>query len=261
MNSGGMRFFRQTWLKILIVVIMVLVIGSTAAYLTGTRQNQPNTFSQPTPSSQALTSTRFSPTIVQPSLTSLPTSSGQTNVIPGWKTYINNTYHYSLSYPSNWILNAVQADPDPKAYDGTRVILTSPEGHVLTLEYYYATGSVPLHIYKFVPVTITNESFIKTYDDGCDFNTNDYSQGMEKPSYYDCASRAYIDRGIFQITYGLRQDITNSTIPEYTSIHGKAASLRFEFKKHIPLGMENTTSFQQIDTILDKIISSIKLSS
>ena len=91
--------FRQTWVKILIAVILVLVVGSTAAYLLGTRQNQPNAFSQPTPSLQVPTGTRFSPTIVQPSLTSLPTKIRQTASL---KTYTNSKYKLSFDYPSNY---------------------------------------------------------------------------------------------------------------------------------------------------------------
>ncbi len=86
--------FRQTWVKILIVVILVLVVGSTAVYLLGTRQNQPN----------AITGTRYSSTIVQPSLTSLPTSVGQTNVIPGWTIYHSKQGLYSINVPKAWIV-------------------------------------------------------------------------------------------------------------------------------------------------------------
>lgn len=100
-----MGFFRQTWVKILIVVILVLGVGSTAAYLLGIRQNQPNAFSQPAPSLQAPTSTRFSPTIVQPSLTSFPTSIGQITTTTSWKTYTNSKYGLSFYYPPNYTIS------------------------------------------------------------------------------------------------------------------------------------------------------------
>ena len=107
MNSGGMGFFRQTWAKVLIVVILVLVVGSTAVYLLGTRQNQPNTFSQPTPSLQAPIGTRFSPTIVQPFLTSLPTSSERFGYTTHWNTYVNKLYGFSIKYPPDYHLTGV----------------------------------------------------------------------------------------------------------------------------------------------------------
>jgi hypothetical protein len=188
-----------------------------------------------------------------PTITSPPAVKVKTDVSK-WKTYTNKTYHYSFSYPSTWMLNTTPADPNPKAYDGTQITLTSPSGDVLTLEYNYATGAVPWHIYKSVPVTIAGHVFIKTYNDGCNFSANSYSQGRETPSYFDCANRSYTDEGIFQITYGLSKDVLNNTIPEYTTIQGKDASLRFEFNKHVPLGMENTPSFQQKDVILNSTL-------
>jgi len=100
-NSEGMGFFKPTQVKVLIVIILVLVVGSTTAYLLGTRQNQPNAFSQPIPSLQVPSGTRFSPTIVQPSLTTLPTSMDQTTTT-GWQTYTNNKYGFSFDYPSKY---------------------------------------------------------------------------------------------------------------------------------------------------------------
>jgi hypothetical protein len=97
-----MEFFRPTWVKVLIVAILVLVVGSTVIYSLGTRKNQPNAFSQPTPSSQALTGTRFSPTIVQPSLISFPPGSEQVDSTTIRKTYTNDLYHYSFQYPNDW---------------------------------------------------------------------------------------------------------------------------------------------------------------
>jgi hypothetical protein len=95
-----MGFFKQTWMKILIVVILVLVVGTTAAYLLETQQNPPNAFSQATSSSQAPIGNRFSPTIVQPSLTALP-SQGQTVATANWSTYTNKELGFSIQYPSD----------------------------------------------------------------------------------------------------------------------------------------------------------------
>jgi len=126
MNSGGMRFFRQTWLKILIVVILVLGVGRTAAHLFRTRQNQLNAFSQPTPSSQVLTGTRFSPTIFQPSLTPLPDRLRAIGSTASWKTYVN-TGGWQIKYPPDWRVtdnlngSVSMTSPDFQYNDNNRV--------------------------------------------------------------------------------------------------------------------------------------------
>lgn len=96
-----MGFFRPTWVKILIVVILVLV-GSIVAYLLGTRQNQPHPFSQLTPSLQTPTGTRFSPTIVQPSPTPFPTRPAQATTTDKWETYVDGENGFELKYPPTW---------------------------------------------------------------------------------------------------------------------------------------------------------------
>ncbi|SRR6266487_2564115 len=83
-----MGFFKPTWMKILIVVILVLAVDSIAAYLLGTRPS----ISQPTPSPHALALLQTSSTPLQ--------SSGQPVPNAQWKTYRNHQYGFSFQYPS-----------------------------------------------------------------------------------------------------------------------------------------------------------------
>ena len=76
MNSRDMELFKQTWVKILIfVIILVLSVSSRAIFLLRTQKNQPIYFSPPTPSSQV-------PTAINPLQPVL-----QTNAPPEWNTY------------------------------------------------------------------------------------------------------------------------------------------------------------------------------
>lgn len=83
-----MGFFKQTWVKILIVVILVLVVGSTAACSLGTRQNQPNASSQTTPS-----------------------ASSPTSIASIWQTYTDAKLRATFEYPTTWKLIHTKSDP------------------------------------------------------------------------------------------------------------------------------------------------------
>jgi hypothetical protein len=95
-----MGFFKQTW--VLKLIVLILGVGITVIYWLGIREKQSIYLSQPTPSSQAQTITRFSPTIVQRSPTFLPSSIGQTASNANWKTYTFNKYGFSFDYPSKY---------------------------------------------------------------------------------------------------------------------------------------------------------------
>ena len=167
-DSGSMGFFKPMWLKILIVVILVLIVGSTAAYLLEIRQNQANPFSQPAPSSQAPTGTRFSPTVAQSSATPLP-SSGRTAVTASWKTYTNITYGYSIQYPPQYSIRI----RDGLSYGASSTIeLSSPSNFDITIAVARNTnnlsldnprglfGSGPLENYNLPPDIEVKQAFL-----------------------------------------------------------------------------------------------------
>ena len=83
-----MGFFGPTWVKVLIVVILVLVVGGNVAFLLKTWQNQPRVNSQPTPSSQT-------PAIIQPSSIRMMDTSN-------WETYYDVENGFALKYPHGW---------------------------------------------------------------------------------------------------------------------------------------------------------------
>jgi len=163
-----MGFFKPTRVKILIVVILVLVVGSTVAYLLGKRQNQPNTFSQPTLSSQAPTGTRFSPTIAQSFETPLP-SSGRTAVTASWKTYTNQEAKYSIQYPPQY---SIRIRDDLSYRAGSTIELSSPSYFDITIAVAWNTnklsldnprglfGSGPLENYKLPPDIEVKQAFL-----------------------------------------------------------------------------------------------------
>src|SRR6266436_794997 len=93
-----MGFFKQTWVKILIVVILVLVVGSTAAYLLGTRKNQPIYLTPQTPAPHALASIYLSPTL-------LLTNADQAKLTATWKTYTNQANKFEVKYPPTWVID------------------------------------------------------------------------------------------------------------------------------------------------------------
>ena len=85
-----MRFVKQIWVMILIVVILGVCI--TVIHWLGTREKQSIYLSQPTPSPHVQALLKTSSTSLQ--------SSGQAVPIAVWKTYINQKYGFSFQYPS-----------------------------------------------------------------------------------------------------------------------------------------------------------------
>ena len=81
---------------------MVVIVGSTAAYLLGARQNRSFLFSE---APQTPTITYPSRAILQPSLSSFPISIGQADPTANWKTFTNQAYKYMLKYPAAWTID------------------------------------------------------------------------------------------------------------------------------------------------------------
>src|SRR6266487_2055565 len=108
-----MGSFKQTWVKILIVVILVLVVGSTAAYLFGRSKSQPISLSQPTlsitpePDTALIALPQNDDSLyADPTFSKIlfSTSSGDELI---WNTFANNNLGIKFIYPSNYTIPLV----------------------------------------------------------------------------------------------------------------------------------------------------------
>ncbi len=105
-----MEFFRPTWEKILIVVILVLLgVGITVTYLLEIGKKQhfslPLVISTPTPI--------LTPTEVVPSISTNmppPTFPPIDMSVSHWKTYQNDKIGISFKYPNSWKVNTFAQD-------------------------------------------------------------------------------------------------------------------------------------------------------
>jgi hypothetical protein len=93
-----MGFFRKIWVKILIGVILVLAVGSTAAYLSRTRKNQPiSQLHLPSPAPTVIQPT--SAYFIQPSPIARLGRLGESDATATWVTYVDLTKTFIIQHP------------------------------------------------------------------------------------------------------------------------------------------------------------------
>jgi hypothetical protein len=250
-NAPAKSQLSKVILSILGVLIVVGLVGG--AYYLGTQKK--------TVMPQGKTAVSVTQAVIV-TPTTVPTSDGVSN----WKTY-TSPLGYSLQYPSDWVLNPKYTDPQGNLGPES-IAITDAKGDKLVFDYGYRPLGVPPHVFKTENITVDGSAIVKAYNDGCDFDADGSTVATAS-----CKNKT---TQFYQITYatldGVSSDPTvvdsSSGTRDYAwttgsqsvalgmnNFHGKASYLVFVL--HDPLAV-NAATFDSTNTMLDKIVSSIK---
>lgn len=234
------------------VVIVVGLIGG--AYYLGTQKNKTGMYQEKTTVS------------VTQAAIATPTSVSTSDKVSNWKTY-TSPLGYSLQYPSDWVLHPKYADPQGNL-GSEAIAITDTKGDKFIFDYGYRPLGVPPHVFKTEHIAVDGSAIVKAYDDGCDFDADGSTVATAS-----CKNKT---TQFYQITYttpdGVSSDPTivdsspgtkdyawatgsQSVALGMNNFHGKASYMVFVL--HTPLAITDTT-FESTNTMLDKIVSSIK---
>lgn len=184
-----------------------------------------------------------------------------------WKTYTSTASGYSIQYPPDWTLDATYKDPQGNL-SGTPIAITDPQGDKLVFDFGFRPLGVPPHVYKTANVIIDGTQIVKTYNDGCDFTATGQTaatatcKGKETQFYaitYSTPAGVSSDPSVVDSKAGSNDyqwlTGTRSVALGMTGFHGKPAYLALILAKRLSL---TDISFQPTDTILDRIIGTLK---